>query len=340
MGDDRPSVYQREDGEGGLAWVYRASALGHCERALRYARKETPGRELFGSIRKVLDQSSDLEDAVISWFETQYDIKVHDRQMVVEIEVAPGVWVRGSIDGRGVSALGGQQGLFEAKAFGDEYWEVFNALGMQGFPGYVSQFHTYCEGLRQAGYPVEGGWFVVGKKAEGGQALCDLKVEWVPYKRAEWAKARATVLRVEKWADSDDRMDTLSEVECSGSVVCNYWYLHEKPPVPEVEDLLVTSLMTRLDTLKMRRDAVDAEIEETKAKIEAAVVIEDGVKSVRYRRGGDRWLVTRVDGGTSVSWNKAKLEKELGDRVDEFRTEKARAGYTKITREKGEKGDE
>lgn len=331
MGDDRPSVYQDEV-EGELAWIYRASSLGHCERALRYARKLTPGRELFDSIRKVLDASSNLEDTVVQEFEKRYDIRVLDRQKVVMIQVAPGVWVRGSIDGRAVSGLGDQEGLFEAKAFGDKYWEVFDALGIQGFPGYVSQFHTYCEGLRQQGYPIEGGWFVVGRKAETG-GICDLKFEWVPYKRAEWAKAKATVLRVEEWAETDDRMDTLGDVECSGSVVCNYWYLHEKPPVPEVEDLAVTSLMTRLDTLKMRRENVEAEIKEVTAKIDSLVTMDDGVKSVRYRRGGDAWLVTHVAGGTSVSWNKAKLEKELGDRVDEFRSEKPRAGYTKITRE-------
>lgn len=332
MGDNRPAAYLNDDG----VWVYRASSIGRCERALRYARKQTPPRELYKTMQAALDKSSNLEDVIRREFEERFKVKVDHVGHRVNIPVGTGAIISGAIDGFGITYDSPpQSGLVEIKAFGEDYWNLYIDQGIQAFPGYVSQFHVYLAGLRlEMGTGVKGGWFIVGKKSEDGLAITDLKWDWIPFDPVPSGRAKATVVRVERWAASEDRLETLEGVECDQSAVCGYWYLHEKPPLPEVDDRVLAALAGRLEMERANRDRADEEIKKITAQIDAAVQMDEGITSVRMGNGHNWWTVTRVAGGTSVKWDKKKLEEKLGDEVDEFRTESTRAGYTRITREK------
>lgn len=326
--DDRPSVY-REDG----VWVYRASAVGRCERSLRYARKETPPRRLFPTMQEALDRAASMEDPIIAEFERRYELQVTDRQKRVIVPVADGVEIRGSIDG--YTYASGRFGLVEVKAFGKEYWNKWQEQGTKAFPEYIVQMNAYMHGLRVQGVECEGAWFVVGKRQEGTSNLENLEFDWVPYDHVTVARMKARVQKVEAWAADPDRLDTLMEAECPNDVVCNYWYLHDKQPVATWEEppqLLIDLLEDREAQVRIKTKA-EARIKELSAEI--APLVQDGIAEGQSSVNVEQWQITNVKASETIRWNKKKLEEELGERVVEFFTTSEKKGYLRIASVKG-----
>ena len=344
-GDDRPSVYWDEST--GM-WVYRASAVGRCERALRYARKQTPARGVFAGMQKAMDESAGMEDEIIQRFTDEFQVDVSHRQHVVIIPVNDDAHIRGSIDGLGTTEIVNfvaPTGLVEVKAFGDEYWEMFKAQGIAAWPGYVSQFHLYCLGLIKQGIAIDGGWFVVGHKVKG--KVVEIRYEWVPFKHAAVAKAIAVVDRVEAWAKGADFPDGVEEAACDGGIVCGYWYLHDDANKPEgvVELPRLRGLLLERDrclnfikTSAERADELKVEIDElSREKLRQEMGADaDDVKTIRVGAGNDWWKVTQVEGSNTTKWNKDKLEKFLGKNVDKYRTTSKGKGSVRITKAKDE----
>lgn len=327
--DDRPSVYQRDDG----IWVYRASSVGRCERQLRYARKLTPDREIMPTLQAAMDISASMEGTAIAEFERQYEVVVANRQQRVEIPVTDEAVISGSIDGLG-TATRMTDGLVEVKVLSEPLYRQWLKHGFEREPGYETQFHTYVAGLRLMGHQLQGGWMVVGLKdnKDESRALLDLNVKWFDFKPAIAARAKGIVARTEAWAATDDRIDTVVEAECDLSPVCRYWYMHPKKDLPEVADAELNKWCALRAALKAEIAEDEAAVKELDEKIAGALMqlseADDGSPVVITGSEG-RFKVTEVAATTSSAWDTKALEREFPDRED-LKVTRKRKGYIKV----------
>lgn len=93
MGDDRPAVYE-EDG----AWIYRASSLGNCPKELTAIRCGFTPAPFPAHFDKIFADGHRGEDVIIAELERRGHV-ITRQQEEVNLEVLPGVFIRGHIDG-------------------------------------------------------------------------------------------------------------------------------------------------------------------------------------------------------------------------------------------------
>jgi hypothetical protein len=326
-------VYEDADG----TWVYRASSVGQCERALLHARigrAVSPRSEKLGA---AMAASARLEGPIADALAEQYQIVVTDSQTEVEVPVSPGVVIRGHIDGFGTTEH--RSGLVEIKAFGEGFWNEWRKGGIQAFPTYVAQFHLYCAGLVSSGLPdLKGGWFVVGKKGETGHLESHLegrpqvRYEWVDFKPAVVAKMVARVKRVEAAyvrMQEGERAD--EELDCPGAFGCPYWTLHDPDDRPVEVHVDLNDLIHRYGVHKVTQETAKMQMDMIRGKVEAILEAE-GVTSKRVLMGPEQAAtVTMVPESTSTTWDWKKAEADGVEMPTRYWKVNTRKGYVKIT---------
>lgn len=184
MGDDRPAVYS-DDG----TWVYRASALGGCERALLAARRGETRTPPPPALQEKYDQGHAAEDIIMSRWAAKHADKyvLTTREAGEQVKVSVGkvinrqhVEIRGSLDGFG-AVLGDPEDVVpvDAKAFGKSFWDKLEKEGIWGFPYYCGQLVVYAEGLRARGLYVDRVHLAVALKDEAGKVGLDSPVRYI-----------------------------------------------------------------------------------------------------------------------------------------------------------------
>jgi hypothetical protein len=254
MGDDRPRVYRDDN-----LWVYRASSLGGCERALLAARREEPASPPPPTLQTAFDQGHAAEDLIMRRWQDNHTWALvtseNSRQVQVQI-VDPdlGAAIRGSLDGY---AHHGEHNLaypVDAKAFGKTLWDKLDKQGIWAFPHYCAQLAVYAAGLGVLGWDVNEAMLAVALKNDDGTVTADSPVRYVSVDIAElnergygldglWRK----VERIETAARDNTPFTEFPCPREGGEWGC---------PYPQVEDRLEPVELTG-DELNEFRRAVD-----------------------------------------------------------------------------------
>jgi len=93
MGDDRPAVYPEGDN-----WIYRASALGSCPKELTAIRCGFTPAPFPDHFTKIFADGHRGEDVIVEELRRR-GFEVTRQQEEINLEVLPGVFIRGHIDG-------------------------------------------------------------------------------------------------------------------------------------------------------------------------------------------------------------------------------------------------
>lgn len=280
-GDDRPPVYWDPDRQ---TWVYRASSVGSCERALWLARTGVEKSPTPLVLMQAFVESANNEDVAIQLYEDTYEVEVEGRQARVEIEVGDGVVVSGSVDGIGGDSVAGQRGIVEVKCLGDDLWKRRGRDLLDEFY-WGDQVQVY---MRGAGLKLC--WVVWGHKVDG--VVDEIDVTVVEYDPRRWAKIRDRVLRVEAMAKGEIP-PPVCETEKFG---CPYWQLHEgkTDEVPSITDQLLGGMAFRRDALRREQQRIKDEIDTLNEQIDAELNARDVEKVQVYGRGFGTYRVQRV----------------------------------------------
>lgn len=207
MGDNRPSVYFDPDVD---LWIYRASALGSCERELVAHRRGMSGSPTPDWLQVRFDEGHDWEDRILARTEDDTGQKVTDRQRQLLLPVGKHAAVRGSIDGYI------DRCIVDAKFLGPDLYAKLKAKGIAGMEQYAWQQAAYAHAWNLF---VEGGplkadriMLAMGLKDIEGEGeerrivgIKEMHYLYVPLKELPTAaKIKARVMRLEKMAQGDD----------------------------------------------------------------------------------------------------------------------------------------
>lgn len=337
--DDRPATYPGylDTSDTDPVRIYRASSVGGCEQALRYARAGKPRSPASQRLNDAMETSAALEQPVIDAFTEQYQIKVTDQQKRGVIEVSTGLWIAGSVDGIGhPEDLGGEgnRGLVEVKVFGESFYNEWFAKRFAAFPTYEAQFHVYC-----AMHDLAGGWMVVAQKDENGflvtrHGKVHLDVTWHPYKTAVVARAKATVRSVERWYPKFRAREVgwTDGTDCTMAWGCPYWQLHPDDTEVTIDGKIAAWLSQRDEAMSMEKRAKAAK---DKLGIQVATdlfgVNGEGSYVVKATERDPGWKVTTV-GGDSVRTDFDQMRKD-GIEVEKYQTKTPKKRSVRITKQ-------
>lgn len=222
--------------------VYRASSLGGCTKSLVAGRlgyspipiggveiktkKDKPKRVF----QDAFDEGRRLEDVAIR----RAELEVIDREREVAIEVMPGVWVVGHIDG--ITPYNRQLPILELKSMGDNYYRQVEASDWDT-PGlmqkYKWQLSSYMLALNRPALVIcinsDPSFSDIDRpyfKLQVGQPFYSLD------------DIRARVMDAEGWARAGELPPTCDRPQFP----CPFWYLHEDEEVVGVDDGTVRDL--------------------------------------------------------------------------------------------------
>ena len=226
-GDHRPNVY-REDG----TWIYRASAVGGCPRALWSARMGVERSPISDTLMKAFREGSNSEDIAIQMAREKFFMEITDPQHEYHVDVRDGdevvAVVRGHLDGLGRSSGTDQDGNIEVKMLGPDLWKKSHTARFNAIPHWLDQVQM---GMRGSGRRLT--WMIWGKKDSDG--VCeDVSYTVVEYNARHVAQVLARIKENER-AVAEGR-----EIECvTEEFGCPYWTLHEgkKGDRPEIEEI-------------------------------------------------------------------------------------------------------
>lgn len=299
MGDDRPAVYE-EDGR----WVYRASALGGCTKALAALRMGNSPVAPPAGLQKAFDEGNAAEDKIIELYEKYTARTVRARQQALEIRVSDTCVIRGHIDGLADTTL------VEAKAFAESTLDDWNRKGWDGFPHYKIQ-----TGLYWAGVGAESLDMVIGLKNYQGVVET---IEIFHYDTPPTSSQDAInkVLEIERIAASGELPKECDEKWWG----CPVWYLHEKPEIEEVEDeelkihiRMYAGAKRSLDSAQKGKDLAQQFIFKRLNEL--------GLAGKKLK--SDKWEVTDVVMAGKKSLDTAKLKKDVKNLDDYYKTGKS-----------------
>ena len=219
--DNRPPVYT-ENG----AWVYRASSLGHCLRALMAARQGMLPEPLPAWMYEKFAQGTEAEPKLLDRFYSDHSDWVSTGEAQTERDLAVGdrVIVRCHLDDLAVNETAGELAVIEAKAVGDTIWRSIEQHGTSGLPTpYPWQLAVY---MHQA--DARHGCWVVGHKNDDGSfdESSEIRYLWVHEPPYTLDDINGRVAEVEAWAAGEKGEGW---PECPGEYVCGYRYLHDAP---------------------------------------------------------------------------------------------------------------
>lgn len=253
--DNRPAVYL----EGNTA-IYRASSIGHCTRMLWAARSGMDARPIPDTIRKAMDEGTELESIILNLLYEDHDFTFgyqgQGAQFQIELDVGTfnGIRcvIRGKCDEIGHQLTNPLHGdlTIDVKAFGQTLVDEYHSKGIMGIPRYAWQQTAYGIGFGKQHFLMP-----VYNKDTGKIEPWSLDPIPVPL---TFEHLRNRIMTVEE-AISEAKMPE----ECPAEYGCQYYYLHDQKTVDELpadaKVLLVAriNLSRKIDTFTTAKKKLD-----------------------------------------------------------------------------------
>jgi len=271
MGDNRPNVYV----ENGVS-VYRASSLGHCERALLAARKGMEPLPFPDFMYDRFEEGNVAEPHIMARFcDDNPDWKLDGSQDEIVINVAENIIVRGHIDGMAVR--NNQRCVVEAKALGTDWFNKFKKKGLAGLPdSYAWQLSIYMAALK-----TDHAVLVAGQKI-GGLIVPESEFHYL------WIDTPPFTLEqiCERVTGIESKVDDKEWPPCLNEWLCGYPYLHDEPEFVEWD---------QVDDWGDRWDEA-AQLEKRAKEIKTAIKSEmEQHEQTSNKFVATRWKVTMVE---------------------------------------------
>lgn len=272
MGDDRPSVYHDPDID---RWVYRASALGSCDRELVAHRRGMDGNPTPDWLQVRFDEGHEWEDKILARMDEDNGLSLNLHQHQTRLDVGKHAIVRGSID-----AYDDLGTVVDAKFLGPDLFNMLRSKGLSAFPHYWWQQGVYAHGMVAEGYKVDNICLAMGLKDIEGEGddrkivgIKEMHYLWVGIdKLPTVAQIKARVMRLEKLAAAEG----WPECPTPFQYPCPFEWLHEDRDVAVeiTDDKWVDALQSAADMTEM------AKYHENKAKqlkADAKVIVENAL---------------------------------------------------------------
>lgn len=303
MGDDRPIRYIEGD-----KVIYRASALGSCERAFVACATGTPAMPYPAEFQEVLDEGTRAEPIISGLWELETGLETVDQQAEYDLRIGKigdrEVFVRCHIDGAVRQVRPNRNRLREYKKFRDSTWKDFLTQGVECGANYPWQVAVcMLAGDFDECEFVGGHWSV----PEGATEPTITEVSHhlltgppVPYKAI-----RDRVKRVERMIQAG--FDA-KEVPCTKAYPCPYFKVHDEDDsetfeLPadgeegEVTKLLVSTFALAASEFgRIKKQYDDAEEAKKKAAEHLRLLIEELGPDANAAKKllNDEYEVTRV----------------------------------------------
>lgn len=282
MGDDRPACYWDPEID---RWVYRASALGSCERELVAHRRGMSGSPTPDWLQTRFDEGHDWEDRILERFMEDQRVALRGQQARGTILVGSNVAVRGSIDAETDDAV------VDAKFLGPDLYRKLIKEGIKGFPHYEWQQAVYAHAMEKQRVCLAMGLKDI--EGEGDErvvtGIAEMHYLWVDVKDLPTlGQIKARVMRLEKLAEADG----MPACPVPFQYPCPFDYLHDEVDVAvEVEGEGAGLLRDAADKDRAIR-LLEAEVKKLKAErnreVEIALGLEDlALTSGHKLRAGD-----------------------------------------------------
>lgn len=275
MSDNRPPRYVETNDDGTERVIYRASALGMCDRIFVALANGYDPMAHPAWFQEVLDEGTDSEAAIRQMYQDEYPEhgQVIDTQRVVEMEILEDVWVRGSIDG-----FNGD--LFEAKKFRDSTWQKFLRSGVEAQKNYPMQTAFYIHALREEEGNDDIGMHFVGGRYSDGE-IKEIHVKGYSDPAVPLLAIRKRVAKLEALINAGNHP---TDVPCQVPAMypCPFYYLHDaddayEPPERPGDDVIAPLLKERAELSRREAEAKAIFNPNSKEVKDAIKRINDGI---------------------------------------------------------------
>lgn len=320
MGDDRPNVYTEGD-----RVIYRASALGNCLNSLAFSRMGVKGAEPPAALLKAFADGNRGETEIIRRLGIMgFQVEDDASQNTVELEVFPGIIIRGHIDGIETDPDTGIRRVLECKT------TSARGVAKDLKERYDFQLSIYCHAL---GLP---GLFAIGTKDKATGDVVSVVTHTMDTPKVSLAQIKARVAKVESIAKSG--ISTCTE----GRWGCEHFFMHEDLApvdaygipiefVPKLED----NSLDEFAALYLESAQAEAAAKDAKANARKMVVHHIGGEG--EERKTDHFHVSWSGSGLAKTFNKARLEKYLlglgpgAPKIEDFYDDAVKAKSIKVT---------
>jgi hypothetical protein len=317
---DRPIRYLGVDDDGNEAVFYRASAVGSCIRALVAASKPKvyPPRAPSDKMLGYFDEGKRMEDHINAMWEERTERPTDAKQVRARLFVGVindrHVYVEGSIDGGydvqtevDSYAMVGR----EYKKFRKSTWAKFLSSGVEVIPHYSWQIAAYMHALKLDAVELVGGLYDPDKDKIIDVHCATVNNPPIPLKAFRTKLAKVENLIEQGWDPS--------EVDCTNSYPCPWYYLHDARDVPSPDPLPTTVPTVQVELT----DEWAAAIAEFNLAKEAA---SEADKKARQAR--DRYDKAKREVRALMAVEEGKPgSTQVGDTYDVSITVKPRAAY-------------
>lgn len=307
MSDNRPVRYVEDDG----TIVYRASGLGMCDRIYAALEQGYEPASYPAWFQQVLDEGTAMEQSIREKFMEEYGEVVEGDQQEVELEIMPGIVIRGHIDGKildlGVTGL--DDALWEGKKVRPSGWDAFKRKGVEWHKNYPMQVSVYMHGLG-----VERLFFTGGLYDPEKQEILETYTHAYHQPPVNLLGIRKRIAKLEGLIDSGK---DARDIACptTPDYPCPFFFLHDEDagePAVRPGDDVIAPLVTELARLQDEKAALDKSSRD----------LDKDIKN--YKQGVEGW------------WEAAGLENDgeecvvdLGDKKYTVKVlDVARKGYT------------
>lgn len=235
--DNRPAVYL----EGNTA-IYRASAIGHCPKALWAARSGMDRRPIPKVILDAMDEGTRLEPIILQKLFDEYEFTYGYQGQQFQVELDVGTFngircvVRGKMDEKGHQASNPLYGdlPIDVKAFGQTLVDQYRTKGLLSLPGYAWQQSVYGHGTGNTHFLMP-----IYNKATGEIEPWTLDPIAVPF---TFEQIRNRVMTIEEMFHEGNM-----PAECPADYACQYPYLHEGKLVDTLPEGVEVMLRARIN---------------------------------------------------------------------------------------------
>ena len=317
--DNRPGLYYDESVS---AWVYRASFVGRSLRCLAAARQGYDQLPPPDYLVAAAAEGNKYEIVVKAHMRSE-GYRISGEQGTAEIEVKPGVLIRGHLDARHCVAPNQREVRpLEVKSMSQRVFDTWLAWGFEKYPEYAAQITTYMHavGAQECVYAV------VNRGWEGEGLQMDIRILKAPPLDIQ------TIIQKVALAEHFATTSELPVCNSASQYVCPYDYLCDRHEVifEELEDGS-EKMLNHLGNQYQEIKKVEDDLKERKKEIRNEIQLALGSRNKLMIPGYSFSMSTR----TSKTLNAAALRQHMGDEIEQFYEETESAPFLTVRPRKG-----